>query len=59
MTPHPELLRLLAQLVREVAEAGPEPVLLAAERLQYLGWLVRGLQRAAPANDSVWPPDSG
>lgn len=57
MTPHPELLRLLAQLMREVVEVGPEPILEAAERLEYLGWMVRGLRRGEPANDSIWPPD--
>jgi hypothetical protein len=59
VTPHPELLRLLAHMVREVAKAGPEPILQAAEQLQYLGWMVRGLQRGAPANDSTWTADSG
>ena len=58
MIPHPELLRLLAELVRDVAKAGPEPVLQASERVVYLGWLVRGLHRGDAANESVLPPDS-
>ena len=59
MTPHPELLRLLAQMVRDVAKVGPEPLRRAAEQLVYLGWWVRGVRREEAANDSRPPPDLG
>lgn len=59
MTPHPELIRLLAQLMRDVAQGGPEPVREASQRLIYLGWLVRGMKRVESANDSIFPDDLG
>jgi len=57
VTPHPELLRVLGGILRALAQLGPEPVFMAARRIEVAAWLVRTRRQEQAANDSTWPPE--